>query len=394
MKLQPSLIPRFNNDYDLNNLVYAIKSIFFNNNSDLSTLSALFGNKSFYFTNNGRSSLYVILQSLNLPIGSKVGVPLYCCTVIFETIKKAGYIPCFIDIDPSNYTLCPQDLKTKIDELSAVIVVHTFGRPADMDEIIKISNGIPIIEDCAHSVLSEYKGKMTGTIGNASFFSLAKYLSVGGGGMIIVSDNKLEDVIRSKASLLNSPTMTNEIKHSISSYIFSFLYHKPWFGSFAFHLGSAIDNKFDVTNKKGFNATMIRKSNFSLFLKKIKTFRKKVELQRKYSQILLNELQRSSLILPFERKDTWCNYFLFPLVLIDKETRDKSSQFLRDMGIDTAKLYSETPTLARQLYGYKNDCPNGEKLADGVLIIPNYYSLENKELLGIINAINKMEFKN
>ncbi len=58
-------------------------------------------------------------------------------------------------------------------------MVHTFGRPADMDSISRVANDIPVIEDCAHSLLSEYKGRITGTMGVASFFSFKKYIAAG-----------------------------------------------------------------------------------------------------------------------------------------------------------------------------------------------------------------------
>jgi dTDP-4-amino-4,6-dideoxygalactose transaminase len=64
---------------------------------------------------------------------------------------------------------------------------------------------------------------------------------------------------------------------------------------------------------------------------------------------------------------------------------------LRNEGIDTAKLYSRTPSKAKQYYGYTGDCPNTEKLADTVLTVPNYYSLSDKELLKVANCIKRVE---
>lgn len=390
MKFQPGLIPRFNNDYNFNDFLYGIKSIFTSNYLGLNRLSVAFDNGDFFFTNNGRSSLFVILRSLNLPSNSKVGVPLYSCIVVFDAIIKAGYIPCFIDIDFSNYTMDPRDLKNKISELSAIVVIHTFGRPADMDEIKKVANGIPIIEDCAHSLLSEYKGKKTGTMGVASFFSLAKYISAGGGGMIIINNKELLENVNKEMSLLSKHEKLNEIKHSIFVYFYSFLYHKPWFGGFAFSIASSLDKKVDISDKKGFEAAKVKKSDLSVFLKKMETFRNKVELQRKNSLILLNELHYTGLILPLEKKDSWSNYFLFPIFFNSKEKRDKACEYLKEKGIDTAKLYNMVPEIARTLYGYKSDCPNAEKLANSVLTIPNNYSLTAKEILKISNIIKKL----
>ncbi len=61
------------------------------------------------------------------------------------------------------------------------------------------------------------------------------------------------------------------------------------------------------------------------------------------------------------------------------------------MGVDTAKLYSETPMNARRFYGYKGDCPNSEIAADTLLVIPNYYTLTEKNLIKVICSIKKVE---
>ena len=66
------------------------------------------------------------------------------------------------------------------------------------------------------------------------------------------------------------------------------------------------------------------------------------------------------------------------------------SYFLRDNGIDTSKLYSETPSKAKQLYEYKGDCPNTEKLTDTILVIPNYYTLGEREIVKIAGNVKRV----
>ena len=389
MRPMPNLIPRFNLDYGFNDFCYAIKSTFSGNEFNLEPLQSIFGKKTILFTNYGRSSLYVILKALNLPKGSKVGVPLYSCTVVFDAIVNAGCVPCFIDIDLDNYTLDTQDLEDKVNDLRAIVVIHTFGRPADMDKINKIAGDKPVIEDCAHSLLSEYKGEKTGTLGTASFFSLSKYISAGEGGMIILNDNECEENFLREVTLLNAPSRLREVKHSLFVYVYSFLYHKPWYGLFAFSLGSYIENSIDIAGKRTFSGAKIGKSDLGVFLRKLEKFREKVEMQRRNSQILLDESENTGLILPYEQKDTWCNYFLFPILFESKEKRDDACENLRNTGVDTAKLYNMTPFVARQFYGYKGDCPNTEEFVDRILTIPNYYSLTNKELLTVIDTFKK-----
>jgi len=393
MRPIPCLIPRFNLDYDFKDFCYGVKSIFQNDNFDLKPLESIFGKRTFLFTNSGRSALYVILRALNLPKGSKIGVPLYSCTVVFDAIVNAGHVPCFIDIDLDNYTMDPYDLEEKIDDLSAVVVIHTFGRPADMDEIRKVAGDKPVIEDCAHSLLSEYKNRLTGTLGDAAFFSLSKFISAGEGGMIVLNNNDLVDTVQREIGILDNQSILREIKHSLIVYTRSFFYHKPWFGLFALSIGLAIEDSVDLTNKRGFEVTGIGKSDLGVLLKKISSFERKVEIQRKNSISLIEELKDTSLKLPYEKKDTYCNYYLFPIVFRNKEERDLASDFLRKKGVDTAKLYSETPLKAKLYYRYTGNCPNTEKLANTILIIPNYYKLKPIEVRKIIKNIKNLYLK-
>lgn len=391
MKPIPNLIPRFNLDYNFGDFLYSLKSIFFTDDIDLKSLNLIFGNKNFFFTNSGRTSLYAILRALNLQKNSKIGVPLYSCTVVFDAIIKAGHIPRFIDIDLDNYTMDPNDLADKINDLSAIVVIHTFGRPADMDKIGKIAGNIPIIEDCAHSLLSEYKGKKTGTIGVASFFSLAKYISAGGGGMVLLNNTELVDDVQREMDVLEMISPINEIRHSFMVYIKSFLYHVPWFGLFALPIGLAVESKVDLMDKKGFEVSRIRRGDLGSFLKKLEIFKEKMELQREKSFFLIDALRETSFKLPHEGKNTYCNYYLFPVLFTSRKERDLASVFLRNIGIDTAKLFSETPLKAKEQYGYNSDCPNSEKLADIILTIPNYYTISEIELIKVADNIKKVE---
>ena len=385
-----NLIPRFNLDYNFSDFLYAIKSAFNRDNVEMEPLHRIFGDKTFLFTNTGRSSLYLILRALNLPKGSRIGVPLYSCTVVFDAIIKAGCIPYFIDIDLDNYTLDPEDLAEKIDGLSAVVVIHTFGRPADMDRIKEVAGDVPVIEDCAHSLLSRYGEEQTGTLSFASFFSFKKYLSMGEGGMIILNNDELIEGFQREIDSLGSFTTINEVKDAFVTYGHSFLYHKPWFGLFSYPIGSYMRNIVGQDGSaKDFKVNKIRKTHLNLLFKKLNRFGDMVELQRKNSFLLLKELGDTSLILPYEKKDTYCNYYLFPIRFNNRKERDKAHVRLRGMNVDTAKLYSETPMNARRLYGYKGDCPNSEIVADTILIIPNYYTLAEKNLIKIIDSIRK-----
>lgn len=388
MKIE--LIPRFNIDFNFFDMVSGFNSTF-GRPSYPSKLEEDFGSTNLFFTTSGRSALYVILKSLNLPPQSKIGVPLYSCTSIFDAIIQAGHIPTFIDIDLDNFTIDPADLETKIRDLSAIIVIHTFGRPADMDKIKDIAKNIPVIEDCAHSLFSEYKGKLTGTIGDVSFFSFRprKYISAGEGGMILLNNLMYLEDLKKEMGFLRSHSKVNEIKHSVSTYITSFLYHQPWYGLFAFPLGSVVKNESNRKIKKNIEINNIRRSDYSVFLKKINLLKKNIDIQRRNSIFFLEKLIDTELISPFEKENTLCNYYLFPILFKDKTKRDFVWSYLQKNGIDSAKLWGLTPAIAKRHYRYYGDCPKSEECADRILTIPNYYTLHDKELKYIIHHLTK-----
>lgn len=386
IKPDPMLIPRFNIDYTMTDFVHSLTNLNFE--TDISSIVKLFDNSSIEFTNSGRTSLYIILKALNLPSNSKIGVPLYCCPSIFEAIVRAGHKPLFLDIDPENYTLSPSFLEGKIDEVDAVIAIHTFGRPADLDKIQKIAGEKPVIEDCAHALLSRYKGKLVGTTSKASFFTFrtGKYISAGEGGMIVTGEQDFASKIKHEIENLPQPSLTDEIKHSTITFARSTLYKKPFFGLISLPLGELIENRIDLMNKYTFKMAQVRKTDLYVATKKLDGFEKKVEQQRNNSQYLINQLSDLGLKLPIETPNTYCNYYLFPLQFKSELQRDNMSISLRKKGIDTTKLFSKAPFIA-QHYGYKGDCKNTEKISRSILTIPNFYVLKLKEINKVVNSL-------
>jgi perosamine synthetase len=390
MKLQPNLIPRYNKDYKCSDLIYGIRSALAYKKPDVESLYHFFGKRDFFFTDNGRSSLYCILKSLNIPKNSKIGVPLYSCTVVFDAIVTAGHIPIFIDMDLHNYTMDLDDLKEKVASLNALIIIHTFGRPADFDKLRRIAGNIPIIEDCAHSLLSEYKGKITGTLGDASAFSLSKYVFSGGGGMILLNNKVIKSNLQGNINSLAKYSTFSELKHSFSTYLYSYIYHRPWYGLFAFSIGSYFFKEYDSKERKeNISPYKIMKNDLGVYLNKIDSFKYKVEVQRKNSMILLDRLKDTNLYLPYEKEHTYCNYHLFPIRASGNKERDLISKNLTKMNVDNAKLWHMTPVLARKIYGYRGDCPNTEECAETLLTIPNYYTLNSNDLSKISLNVKK-----
>jgi perosamine synthetase len=109
-------------------------------------------------------------------------------------ILYQGAIPIFADSDPETFCMDPADIERRItDKTVAIMVVHLFGNPCDMDAVMKIARrrNLPVIEDCSQAHRTEYKGRFVGTIGDIGAFSLqaSKHITTGDGGMTITSND-------------------------------------------------------------------------------------------------------------------------------------------------------------------------------------------------------------
>ena len=197
MKLRDhiKLIPRNNWDYGAKALIGALAGVSNNATQAPNTENTFQQNP--IWTNSGRTSLYAILKSLELPAGAKVGVPLFCCSVVFNAICQAGLSPRFLDSNIDDCNLSVDDLRKKRPDLAAIVAVHMFGNPCDMDAIIAVAGTVPVIEDCAQSIFSTYKGKQTGLLSTASFFSFrcGKYISAGEGSAIFCREPALQEKV-------------------------------------------------------------------------------------------------------------------------------------------------------------------------------------------------------
>src|SRR6185369_7404073 len=144
-------------------------------------------------TEYGRMALYFIFKAMNLPPGSEIVVPAFTFWVVPEIARVAGLTPVFADIDPVTFTLSPEALERAITPRTrAILPTHLYGLSCDMDPILALAraHNLKVIEDCAHSLGATYKGRMVGTLGDASFFSFQAFkpLNTYGGGLAWLRD--------------------------------------------------------------------------------------------------------------------------------------------------------------------------------------------------------------
>lgn len=146
---------------------------------------------------NGTDALEIIIEALSLPHGSEIIVPANSFIASAEAVSRTGHKVVFCDIDPGNYTISVSDVENRItSNTGAIIAVHLYGHPCDMDPLISLANqhNLCVIEDCAQAVGAEYKGQRVGAIGVAGAFSFypGKNLGAyGDGGAITTNDANL-----------------------------------------------------------------------------------------------------------------------------------------------------------------------------------------------------------
>ena len=169
-----------------------------------------FGFKNSFSFNSGRSSMIAIFDAMKIGDGDEVIVQGYTCNAAINPILYVGAKPVFADID-DNLNISPKEVEKKItSKTKAVVVQHTFGYPADIDEIKNIckKHNLYLIEDCAHSLGAKYKGEFCGSFGDASFFSFGrdKVISSVYGGMAVLNNDSLTEGVSKFSDNLRYPS--------------------------------------------------------------------------------------------------------------------------------------------------------------------------------------------
>ncbi|MGD8348254.1 MAG: DegT/DnrJ/EryC1/StrS family aminotransferase [Gammaproteobacteria bacterium] len=151
---------------------------------------------------SGTDALHLALLAAGIEAGDEVITSAFTFIATAEAIRYIGATPVFVDIQADSFNLDPAMIRDAItDRTRAILPVHLFGQPADMDEIQALADefGLLVIEDCAQSFGSRYRGKTTGTmgcVGAFSFFPSKNLGCYGDGGMVTTDDDKIAASIK------------------------------------------------------------------------------------------------------------------------------------------------------------------------------------------------------
>jgi perosamine synthetase len=168
--------------------------------------AAMVGRKHGIAVNSGTDALDLAINSLDLSPGDEVILPTFAISSIVNEVVRSGARPIFVDIDENWNLDIPQVLSHLNDKTRAVVAVHTYGMPVDMDALESALLRFPkisLIEDAAEVHGQSIRGKPCGSFGKLSTFSFYsnKNITCGEGGMVLTDDDELSKKLRSRRNL-------------------------------------------------------------------------------------------------------------------------------------------------------------------------------------------------
>ncbi len=297
--------------------------------------------------NSGTSALIMALKALDVDEGDEIITTPNTFIATAEAISFAGATPVLVDIEEKNYNLDPAKLEKAITaKTKAIIPVHLYGQPADMDPILKIAKkkGIPVIEDAAQAHGAQYKGKKTGGLATAACFSFypGKNLGAYGEGGAVTTD---DEGIAQKVRMLRDHGSPKKFYHEF------------------------IGNNCRLEGIQG--------AVLSVKLKHLDKWndgrRKNADLYRKY-------LEGTGVGLPEEMPYARHVYHVF---CVRVKERQKLIDFLKEKGIFT-NIHYPIPIHLQKAYSFlgykKGDFPVTEGCMDKILSLPMFAELTEEEI--------------
>ncbi|MEK7664070.1 MAG: aminotransferase class I/II-fold pyridoxal phosphate-dependent enzyme [Patescibacteria group bacterium] len=376
--------------------------------------------------NAGRSAFYAILKALDLEPGSDVLLQAFTCNAVPNPILWAGFNPIYIDCN-TDFNINIEDLKKKIKELydnsndrrkyTILVVQHTFGLPANMDEIMKIAqeNNITIIEDCAHALGTKYNNQYAGTFGKAAFFSFSrdKVISCVYGGMAVTNDDEMSKKLEQLQEDFGMPSLIwikQQLLHPIFlNYIILPLYNFLDLGKLFLiilqwtHLLSKAVSRGE---KRGLmpdyfpralpNALAIMAQNQFNKLEKFNAHRKEI------AEFYYKELTNTKFILPSKSTrpglvDNLVDNLGGNIFLRFTVRHPKAHEIIYDAWHNQNTLLGDwytTPiapddTKLNQMHYKVGACSNAEKLASETLNLPTHINISIEDAQRIIDFLKK-----
>jgi dTDP-4-amino-4,6-dideoxygalactose transaminase len=306
---------------------------------------------------SGTDALVLSLKALELEPGSEVITTTFTFFATASSIHRVGLVPKFVDVHPRTFNIDPNKIEAAItDKTKAIIVVHLFGQPAEMDKIMKIARkyDLKVIEDNAQGIGSKFNGKTAGSIGDVgtlSFFPSKNLGAMGDAGMCITNNQEIADRLRMLRVHGENPK-----------------YFHRWVG---------LNSRLDTIQA-------------AVLLVKVKYVDNWSRMRQENADYYYENLEEvPQIALPYIHHKASSIYNQFTLIA---EKRDELISFLKKNKIGCAVYYPK-PLHLQDCFSYlnygKGDFPIAEDLAKKVISIPIYSELTKKQQDYIISKIKE-----
>ncbi|MFH1460410.1 MAG: aminotransferase class I/II-fold pyridoxal phosphate-dependent enzyme [Candidatus Omnitrophota bacterium] len=354
---------------------------------------------------SGKMALYLTLKALGAKEGDQIIIPAYTVSEVIDVIILCKLIPVFVDINLKDANIDVSLIEKRITpNTKFILMVHMFGCPCDIDEIIAISKkyNLKVIEDGAQSCGAEYKGKKIGSFGDIGYFSfgIMKNLNTLGGGMIVAQNSDRINFIRKQINKFSENLMGQLFKKTVLVFFVSILTTPVIFSFVVYPLLFIIEeNRREKIFKSLFKARPVTaqcmeklKVKFSPYqaaigiagLKKIEQINQKRINNAKVLNQALNNIDGVSLIKESsDSKNIYLNY------VIRINNRQKLINRMFNKGIDVSAGFIECcPDLAR-FELYQCDCPRSRIWEKENLYLPVYHPLKREVMIKISKLIKE-----
>lgn len=359
--------------------------------------------------NSGRSAFYAILRALGGKEGDKVLLQAFTCNAAINPVLWAKMTPVYVDCNKNTYNIDIDDLKDKIagnPGVKILMVQHTFGNPANMDEVMPImrQNDLILIEDCAHALGAEWDGKKVGTFGKAGFFSFSrdKVISSVYGGVAVTNDPSLAEKLRLAQDKFGMPSnlwVFQQLLHPILLHfiilpVYNFLDLGKIFLVFSqwFHvLSKAVHWKEKRGLRPDYFPRALPNALAVLALNQFKKLQKFHEHRKTLFDFYNSNLKDAGFALLQPEPKAKPSYLRYTIK--HKSAHDIIYEAWHKQNILLGDWYTTViapfDTKLEKMQYEKGICPNAELLAKRTLNLPTHINISTKDAKRIINFLRK-----
>ena len=328
---------------------------------------------------NGTDALIIALRAIGIGKGDEVITTSLSFFATSEAISSLGAIPVFIDIDPITYCIDTNLIRKKISiNTKAILPVHIYGCPCNMNEINKIAKeyNLKIIEDCAQAIGTLYNGSKVGSlsdIGCFSFFPTKTLGCAGDGGCIVTNNYEYAETCRALRVHGSGKNGFNTLKRDCTK------------------LGKNFLNEIEFVDDKyhnyiiGYNSRLdaVQAALLNVKIEKLESF---IADRRKHANVYRELLKGTNYIMPFEDATIRHSYYIF---VLQHSNAEEIMKKLRESGIGCG-VYYPVPLHLEPVYNLSNKSntlPVVEKFVKSSFAIPIYPELTDEEQDYIIKKL-------